>query len=72
MVPLVYPGTIEVRMFLDEVGRTSVGSFYEIWMNETQYAEGAAKMVWTDIASGRPIPLPGGILALLAERSAGS
>ena len=51
--PLVYPGDIEVRMYLGDPGRTSVGSYYEIWMNGRKYAEGAAKMVWIDLASGR-------------------
>ena len=58
IVPLVYPGTVEVRMFLGELGRSSVGSFYELWMEGTKYAEGAAKMVWIDVPTGRPIPFP--------------
>ena len=33
LVPLVYPGDIEVRMYLGEPGRTSIGSFYELSMN---------------------------------------
>ena len=56
--PLVYPGDVEVRMFLGGVGRTSVGSFYEIWKDGRRFADGAAKIVWIDLASGRPIPLP--------------
>ncbi len=57
-VPLVYPGTVEVRMYLGDPGRTSVGSFYEVWMRGTKHAEGAAKIVWIDLASGRSVPLP--------------
>ena len=30
LLPLVYPGEVEVRMYLGDPGRTSVGSFYEI------------------------------------------
>ena len=56
--PLVYPGDIEVRMYLGDPGRTSIGSYYEIWMNGRQYADGAAKMVWIDLASGRSVPVP--------------
>jgi len=48
----------EVRMFLGELGRSSMGSFYELWMQGTKYAEGAAKMVWIDVPTGRPIPFP--------------
>jgi len=30
-----------------------------------RYADGAARMVWTDRASGRPVPLPDHVLAPL-------
>jgi acyl-CoA thioester hydrolase len=63
--PLVYPGNCEVRMFLGESGRSSVGSFYEIRKDERLFAEGAAKIVWIDLASGRPTPLPEAIAAPL-------
>ena len=58
LTPLVYPGDIEVRMSLGEPGRTSLWSYYELTMNEHKYAEGAAKMVWVDLASGRSVPVP--------------
>jgi acyl-CoA thioester hydrolase len=58
LVPLVYPGDIEVRMHLGDPGRSSVDSYYEIAMQGRKYAEGAARMVWVDLASGRPVPLP--------------
>lgn len=63
--PLVYPGELEVRMFLGNPGRTSVVSFYEIWHDGRKFAEGAAKIVWIDIASGRPVPLPDNVAAPL-------
>jgi acyl-CoA thioester hydrolase len=65
LLPLVYPGEVEVRMLLGDPGRTSVGSFYEIRMNGEKYAEGAAKIVWLDPASGRPAPLPENVAAPL-------
>jgi acyl-CoA thioester hydrolase len=58
LVPLVYPGDIEVRMYLGDPGRTSVGTYYEILKNGTKHAEGSAKMVWIDLATGRSVPLP--------------
>jgi len=58
LVPLVYPGEVEVRMYLGEPGRSSVGSFYDVRMNGRTYAEGAARIVWIDLASGRSVPLP--------------
>jgi acyl-CoA thioester hydrolase len=65
LVPLVYPGAVEVRMYLGDPGRTSIGSFYELWMNQCRHADGAARMVWIDLASGRPCPLPEAVAALL-------
>ena len=58
LVPLVYPGQVEVRMYLGPPGRSSVDSFYEILVAEKKFADGAAKIVWIDRASGRSIPLP--------------
>ena len=39
------------------------GSYYELAMNERKYADGAAKIVWIDLASGRSVPLPEVVLA---------
>ncbi len=59
-------------MYLGDPGRTSVGSFYEILKDGTKYADGAAKMVWIDIATGRSVPLPDRVAApLRALESAG-
>lgn len=68
-IPLVYPGELEVRMFLGNPGRTSVMSFYEIWHDDRKFAEGAAKIVWIDIASGRPVPLPDKVAAPLRAKA---
>ena len=56
--PLVYPGDVEVRMYLAAPGKSSVGSFYDILKDGRRYAEGAAKIVWIDLATGRSTPLP--------------
>jgi acyl-CoA thioester hydrolase len=63
--PLVYPGDVEVRMFVCDVGRSSVGTFYELLVAGDKYAEGAAKMVWIDIQSGRSVPLPEAVAGLV-------
>ena len=65
--PLVYPGNIEVIMSLGDPGRTSIGSFYDIVRDGRKFAEGAAKIVWIDLSSRRPTPLPDSIRALLPE-----
>ena len=61
LAPLVYPADLTVHMFLGQPGRTSVGSFYEIHSGGRKYADGASRMVWIDVASGRPVALPGTI-----------
>ena len=52
-------------MFLGMPGRTSVESYYEIWMDGKKYADGAAKLVWIDMKTTRPVPLPEPLRALL-------
>lgn len=69
LVPLVYPGDVEVRMFIGHPGRSSLPTHYELRLqgNEKLYATGDAKMVWINPASGRSIPLPGNMRALAEE-----
>jgi acyl-CoA thioester hydrolase len=64
-IPLVYPADVEVRMYLGDPGRTSVGSYYDLLVGNQRCADGAARMVWTDRASGRPVPLPKAVVAPL-------
>lgn len=71
LVPLVYPGDVEVAMYLGSPGRSSVGSYYDVTLGGRKYADGAAKIVWIDLASGRPVPLPDAIFAPLRALQAG-
>ena len=48
-----------------EPGRTSVGSFYEIFTDGKAYADGAAKIVWIDSPTGGRIRCPSTIAAPL-------
>lgn len=70
LVPLVYPGEVEVRMYVGDPGRTSIGSFYDLLMGGKKYAEGAAKIVWIDLATGRSAPLPDVVTAPLRAATA--
>jgi len=77
LVPVVYPGEVEVRMYLGDIGRSSIGSFYELFVAKGERAaapesaapvlcsQGAAKIVWIDTATGRSVPLPEHIVAPL-------
>jgi len=66
LLPLCYPGTIDVRMFVDVPGRSSLDSHYEMWMNDRKYAEGSARIVWIDHRTQRSTPLPEQVLAICA------
>lgn len=60
LIPFTYPGTVELRTYLANPGRSSVASYFEMRLvgEERLYAEGAAKIVWMDPATGKSIPLP--------------
>jgi acyl-CoA thioester hydrolase len=64
-IPLVYPADVEVRMYIGEPGRTSIGSYYDLCVEGQRCADGAARMVWIDRTSGRPVPLPKAVAAPL-------
>ena len=58
LAPLVYPGEVEIRMYLGPPGRSSIESFYELLVAGEKFADGAAKIVWIDRVTGRSVPLP--------------
>ena len=62
---LNYPGTVEVRLSIEPPGGSSVGTFYELKMDDTLYADGAAVVVFIDMKSQKPIRIPEGIRSLL-------
>lgn len=69
LVPLTYPGRVEVRMFAGQPGRSSLPTHYELRLagSDKLYAHGDAKVVWIDPASGRSIALPDNMRKLAEE-----
>lgn len=67
LVPLNYPGVVEVRMFCGHPGRSSVQTHYELRLHDddTLYATGDAKIVWMDVESGKSVPIPDNLRAEL-------
>lgn len=67
LAPLNYPGTVEVRLFVGEPGRSSLPTYYELRLqgSDTLYATGEAKVVWMDTQTGKSVPLPEDLRALL-------
>lgn len=60
LIPITYPNTVEVRMYASGIGRSSVVTDYEMRVvgEDRLYAEGSAKVVWIDIATGKSKPIP--------------
>jgi acyl-CoA thioester hydrolase len=67
LVPMNYPGAVEVRTYIGQLGRSSIPTYVEMRLegDDTLYAEGAAKVVWMDTATGKSVPLPERIRAAL-------
>ena len=68
LIPLTYPGMVEISMFFGAPGRSSIPSSYEIRLqgDDTLYATGDAKIVWMEAASGKSVPIPEDFRALLS------
>ncbi len=67
LVPINYPATVEIKLFAGKPGRSSLPTYYEMRCvgDDTLMAEGAAKLVWYEPSSGKSIPLPEKIRALV-------
>ena len=57
---LTYPGTVEVKVFTGRPGGSSVATYYELRLDEDPepYADGAAVVVFLDVASQKPMRIP--------------
>jgi len=56
--PINYPGTVEVSLSIEPPGGSSVGTFYQLKMNDTLYADGAAVVVFISMQSQKPVRIP--------------
>lgn len=67
-IPVNYPATATVKVFVGQPGRSSVMNWYELRIegDERLYATGSAKIVWMDNRSGKSRPLPQRLLDSLA------
>lgn len=57
-VPLLYPGTVTVEIYLGRMGNSSVRTHYLLRCGVTIAAEGYAVSVWVDAQTQKSIPLP--------------
>lgn len=62
------PGSVEIKVFAGETGRSSLVQQYEMRRTdapEVLVATGSAKIVWVDPATGRSTPIPDRFKAVL-------
>jgi len=53
-----YPGTVEVELYAGPPGGSSVPTFYELKIGGQLYADGAATVVFIDLARQKPVRIP--------------
>jgi acyl-CoA thioester hydrolase len=53
-----YPGTVDVQVYIGELGGSSVPTFYELSIGGELYADGAATVVFIDMQKQKPIRIP--------------
>lgn len=63
--PMNYPGMVEVRTYVGAIGRSSCQTYVDMLIDDEVYAEGAAKVVWMDTQTGKSVPLPEHVRAVL-------
>ncbi|MBV8030218.1 MAG: acyl-CoA thioesterase [Betaproteobacteria bacterium] len=69
--PMNYPGTVEVKVYAGEPGGSSVPTFYELILAQSQllHADGEATVVFIDMKTQKPARIPQRIRELLKEVS---
>jgi len=66
LLPIGYPATVLLDMYAGEPGRSSLMTWFEMRVegDDRVHAEGSAKMVWMDHATGGSVPLPAELRAM--------
>jgi len=64
---MVYPGTVEVKLYVGAPSGSSVPTFYEMHIegDERLYADGAAMVVFIDLVKQKPVRIPDTVRARL-------
>ena len=61
-----YPGTVDVKVYVGPPGGSSVATFYELVIDGELYADGAATVVFVDMARQKPVRIPAAIREQMA------
>ncbi|MFZ2754908.1 MAG: thioesterase family protein [Lysobacteraceae bacterium] len=63
-LPIPYPARVFVELLTERVGNTSLTLGHRIIGEDDRlYADGHSVLVWIEMASGRPVPLPDAVRA---------
>ncbi len=63
-LPIPYPARVFVELLTDRIGNTSLTLGHRIVGEDGRlYADGHSVLVWIELASGRPVPLPDAVRA---------
>ena len=62
---MTYPGTVEVKVYTAHPGGSSIGTYYELLVENELYADGAAVVVFIDMKTQKAKRIPEEIRSLL-------
>ena len=62
---MTYPGTVEVKVYTAHPGGSSIGTYYELLLENEIYADGAAVVVFIDMKTQKAKRIPEEIRSLL-------
>jgi acyl-CoA thioester hydrolase len=62
---MTYPGTVEVKVYIDPPGGSSVATHYEMLIDGELFADGMAMVVFIDMKRQKATRIPDGIRARL-------
>jgi acyl-CoA thioester hydrolase len=65
--PINYPGTVEVKMYADAPGGSSLATYYDLVLKNEVYADGAAKVVFIDMEKQKAMRIPENIRNLISK-----
>jgi acyl-CoA thioester hydrolase len=64
--PIVWPASVQAKLFLGAPGRSSFMSYHELRVNDEVCSRAAVKIVAIDLKTGKSVPLPDDVRALMA------
>ncbi len=64
---ITWPSVVETVIYVGVRGRSSLQTFQTLDVEGVRYAQAGIKLVWTDVATGKSVPIPEEMMALLED-----